>query len=218
MNKKCINEEDIINYVSNRVSDKTRNKIEKHLAQCSKCIDKVILLNELNHNPDFSSFSSVPEHVTQKAISSVMALDNDTVFKKLSKIVKPHVPKISDRLLNRLSRISPIPQPYIVAVRNNKDTAYNDQQIGTVFFSHIHATIGVEEKGGDRVSIIINILKTKDKKNPIRISLFKNKREISSYLIDDSLAVFENISCGKYSLAFYQKSSNLGEHFFEIKK
>jgi hypothetical protein len=58
----------------------------------------------------------------------------------------------------------------------------------------------------------------KNRANPIRVTLLKNKREVSSYLTNGSNAVFEDMPFDHYLLLFTRNGAKVGEYLFEIKE
>ena len=84
-------------------------------------------------------------------------------------------------------------------------------------FADFDAEIEIEKTGPDRARIDV-MLNEKTPANPIRITLLKNRREVSSYLAKGTNAVFEDMPFDHYLILFTRNGVKIGEYLFEIKE
>ncbi len=76
----------------------------------------------------------------------------------------------------------------------------------------------MEKKDADAVCIKVILSKNAAPDKPIRATLLKGAREISSFLINDAPALFENVPYGNYIMVFTQNGKKAGEYPIEIRE
>jgi len=62
------------------------------------------------------------------------------------------------------------------------------------------------------------MLNKRTSETPIRVTLLKDNREVSSYLTNGTNAVFEDMPFDHYQLLFTRNGVKIGEYLFEIKE
>ena len=105
----------------------------------------------------------------------------------------------------------------LAPIRGSKRIISEDLILIRKSFDDFNAEIEIEKTGHDRARIDVMVTE-KTQNNPIRVTLLKNKREVSSYLTNGSNAVFEDIPFDHYLLLFTRNGAKIGEYLFEIKE
>ena len=86
-------------------------------------------------------------------------------------------------------------------------------------FREIKAAVEVGKVGDQQVNIRVKIIKETKPDFKIRISLQKDKRDLSSYVWDRKNDIlFENVLYGRYMMLFSCNSKTVGMYPFEIKE
>ena len=214
MRTKCIKEEILMDYLEGRLSEKERSKTEHHLANCDRCLEEVVVVGEMIRGNRYFEIEKVPEGVTWRAIETVRAIRSKSLLDKVSIGVS--------LLLLKLSGIStgvwPWKGPGLAPVRGTKKVIAEDLILLRKSFSDLDAEIEIEKKDPNMAYIRVMLGKDETPYKPIRITLFKNGREVASCPSTRSPALFEDIPFGHYQLVFTRMGVKVGEYPFEIKE
>jgi hypothetical protein len=202
MKIECIEEEILVDYLENRLSEKRRGEVENHIAECENCLDIIALMGEMRQD-DLLTLEPVPASVTRQAITKVMGLAEDSISERLSRYFRHLAANCSDTLARPWSFKTPVP----IAVRGRKTTIDDEIVCLSHSFSDLMAEIEIEKKDNAKVCIRVNLNRKGGLFKAVRISLFRNHREIASYL--DHYALFENVPFGKYILKFTVFEQNM---------
>jgi hypothetical protein len=124
------------------------------------------------------------------------------------------VTKLSDGLQGGL----PFQGPSLAVVRGKKTVVANDLIQIIKNFPGLEIHIEIEKIGPQKACI--KVLSSKDERQtePVRVTLFENGRELSSYLLEKSVAIFDDIAFGHYNLVFSKNGKQIGDYPFEIKE
>jgi hypothetical protein len=212
-NNRCLKKEEIVDYLEDRLTDDDRTRAERHLSECDACLEELMVFNGIVRSGVLSEFDPVPEEVTQEAINSIRVAEDYPSSEKLLKVFKKWISKYSDLFANFFSwrnmRLSPI--------RGSRRVVSEDLVLIRKPFADFNAEIEIEKTGHGRARIDVMVTE-KNRANPIRVTLLKNKREVSSYLTNGSNAVFEDMPFDHYLLLFTRNGAKVGEYLFEIKE
>lgn len=85
-------------------------------------------------------------------------------------------------------------------------------------FQDLEVEVVFENRGGDRASIRVKATGGEYPDEPLRATLHQNGREISSYLLSEPEACFDDIPFGQYRLAFTRAGREIGEYTFDLKE
>ena len=214
MRANCDKEEMLIDYVEDRLTEKQRSKVERHLANCDACLEEVVVTGEMIRGIRYFELDTVPEDVTRRAIEAVRAINDKSLVDKVSIYVNLLASKLSDTLAGFL----PWKNPGLAPVRGSKTVIAEDLILLKKSFSDLDAEIEIEKKGQDIASIRVMLSRDDIPEKPIRITLFTNGRELASYPLTRCAALFEDIPFGRYVLVFTRKGVKAGEYPFEIKE
>ncbi|MGA1824082.1 MAG: anti-sigma factor family protein [bacterium] len=222
MKKKCITEEQCIDYLEKRLSDEERSQIEKHIAGCDRCLDELVIAGKMLRDDTLSDtqqteLEPAPEYVTKRAIERVKALKDDSPLHKASPSRGSRLSGWISKCADKFSELLPSGVPELATVRGTETVITEDHKCIKKSFDTLEAKIEFEKKGEDRTLIRIMIPDKDRAAQPIRVTLVENEREVSSYLIDEAAALFEDIPNGHYTLIFIREGNTIGEYPFEIK-
>jgi hypothetical protein len=219
MRRECIGEETLMDYIEGRLSEKARSKIEQHLSGCDICLEELSVAGKMirDHclfDSTSAELDSVPEHVTRRAVESVKAFRDKSLPNKISEFTRSVLSKWQDSL----SELLPFQTPAMATVRGSKTVIAEGLVVLRKSFSDLDAEIEIEKKGQDRASIRVMLSKDDSPAKLTRVALFKDGREVSSYPLKGSAALFEDVPFGHYVLAFTRNGAPIGEYPFEIKE
>lgn len=224
MKNKCLNEEMLADYLEGRLSDRKRKKVEQHLSQCDQCLDCLVIAEKMTGQEKLSfadqpELDTVPEEVTRRAIERIKGLQSDSIFDKARSVVKSHhlahwLKKCSENISNWLIVQSPLPSP----VRGDKTPDGQNPSLIKKSFGGIEIEIEFELIDQDRSVIKVRLIKGAGSAKSLRVTLQRDGRTISSFLIIESGQKFENIPSGDYVLLFTCAGEKVGEYPFQLKK
>lgn len=213
MKKHCPDEEIFADYMEGRLSVNETDEIEAHLSDCDMCLEDFILLNSLATKNETLVWDPAPARVTQSAISAVTELNTtpyDRIRKKAGGFVKDVCSKVSDYLDPGFWGDN------LVLVRGNK-SAPQDGICIEKHFNGMDAEIEIEKNSGKHAHIRIRRTdNTED--SPVRVTLKKNDREISSLLLEQDHILFDAIPFDHYQLIFARHGEEIGTYAFELRE
>jgi hypothetical protein len=216
MKADCPREELLADYMAGRLNDEKRIEIESHVADCDQCLDEMALLQDLESHPELTRSETVPDKVMQAALELVkkemrpkgQTLLRQTAASYLKKIFKP----LSDQL-EILTGFNTAP----AAVRSSAANQGNDHIIIRKVLSNI--TVEIEKTGHQSVLIRVILEGKIQTQTNIRVILMKpNNREVASCLLQEGVALLEDIPFGKYILVFARDAKIIDNYPFEIKE
>ena len=85
-------------------------------------------------------------------------------------------------------------------------------------FKGISTEIEIEKTGVGKAHIRVQLEEGSGRSYRIRVTLKKGERDVSSFLLDEGYALFEEIPFGQYELIFSENGDLLGTYSFEIKE
>jgi len=218
MIKLCPDEEKLGDYIEGRVNDEDRLGIEEHLSECDTCRREFIIGKGLVRGGDKLELDPVPEEVILSALRIVNRYASIPTISLKGKFV---------RFFNEVrSAITNLFRPVLwgrwglATIRGSKKVVSEDLVHLRKRFRDLETDIEIERIAKSRrAHIRINITGINSNKEGIRVTLQREKREISSYLSDKrGYVLFEDIPFGHYSLIFKKDKITLGTYPFEIKE
>jgi hypothetical protein len=216
MKKNCPQEEIIADYLENRLSNEERRQLELSLAENDECLEEILVAKNLIHNNGLQEYVPVSKRVTNAAIH---LLEN--------KISAPHR-SVKDTIFRPLKHLwSRIANFDSFTVYSNTEPAHVRSYELSIHagnfrtkksFENIEVEIDIEKKSPHRAVIRVYLVSDTQKEYNIRVTLSNNdSREISSFLLANGFAVFEDLPFGHYNLIFIRKGVAIGTYPFEIK-
>jgi hypothetical protein len=208
----CPDEETLIDFLENRLTDRQRTRIEKHLAGCAACRDQVATWMDLVHGDALAGAEPVPDGVTQNALDAVAGLAHDSMVGKLY--------EQTGRLITRGKAV--IEQIMVghgaqpVAVRGDRSAVAGRLIQVRKTFGDLDLRIEIEDSGAHQALIRVACDREQPPAEPIRVVLRKSMREVASMALAGAPVVFEEIPYGVYALVFMRSGVQLGEYLFEL--
>ena len=214
MKRNCTEEEVLVDYLEGRLSIRERWEVERHLAECDACLEEAVVNREFIQSVTLHKLDPVPDHVMRRAVEAVMALKDNSLLERVSEQIS--------LLVSRCSKVFSESWPRrglsLAPVRGSKTVIADDLILLKKSFSDLDVEIEIEKIDQQKASILVKLSKDDLPAKPIRVTLFKNGREISSYLFTGLTALFEDIPFGHYTLVFSRDGQRVGEYPFEIKE
>jgi hypothetical protein len=216
MNKRCPDEEKLLDYLAGRLAEDDRFEVEEHLSDCQTCLDALILTTRMVRDEDQLELDPVPAEVTESAVQLVTrqcSKSYGALMEKVERFVKDTFSKIWDSLqLGPWARWQPVP------IRGSKKVTSDDLVCLRVPFKDIDTEIEIEKTGGNKARIRVKLHEASKHKEGVRVTLKAGEREIASYLFEDGSVLFEDIPFGHYSISLAKDGLESGTYFFEIKE
>lgn len=216
MKRACPNDEMLADYLLGRLAEKEGSEMEKHLSNCTTCLEEMVIANSLFRGGDLPLLDPVPAQVTETAVRLIQDLDatvSDSLSDKFERAIKTLPTRISD-FLNHKTWAELQPQP----IRGSKKIVTKDLVLFKKSFKNIETEIEIEKMGENRAHIRARLLLDDTTSRTIRVTLKKGDREIASHLAEAAQVLFEDIPFGHYSLTFARDGLTLGICQFEIKE
>jgi len=208
-------EEILVDYLEGRLSAKQRAKVERHLSKCDNCLTEIMLDGEMMQaEQNLSKFESVPDYLTKKAIERINRVIDDTFLERISKLFRT----ILTRGPVALRTLFPSRKVGLAPVRGTKTVIDENLILLKKSFVELDIKIEIDKIMPGKVSIKVLLADDVDAGKPVRATLLKNGREVSSYLMKSSKALFENIPFGHYTLVISIDGAEKGRYSFEIKE
>jgi hypothetical protein len=214
MKTQCTKEECLMDYLEGRLSERERLRIEQHLSACDSCVEELVIAEKLGDMTFSPGSEPVPEQLTLRAVELVSELNRKSLFERISASVKPVVDKGRTVFMKPWPKINTSLAP----VRGSKTVLAGDLILLRKSFSDFEAHIEIENTSEDLASIVVRLPDVDETGNPIRATLLKNDREMSSFLCVGQPAIFEGVHFGRYTLVFSRNGMKVGEYAFILKE
>ena len=214
MSSKCLKDEEIIDYMEDRSPQEDRLRAEQHLSECDPCLERIVAVRGIVSDASLAEFGPVPERVTERAVRAVLRLEDHSLPKKI-----PGFPKgVLSEWFRSLRGLWSLRVRRLASVRSSKRVLSEQLILIKKSFPEFDAEIEIEKVGDGEARIWVMVADRFKHKDSLRVSLFSNGREMSSYLLKDSSALFDDIPFEHYVLIFYRDGTRIGEFPFEIKE
>jgi hypothetical protein len=217
MEKLCPEEELLAGYLEGDLSEKEKVKVESHLSDCEVCLHAVVISDDMVKRTDMSQLQNVPNQVTTAAIERIRERARPSTV-PLKDIFKQSTKGLFTTVSDMVASLGGM-QPNFATVRGSRTAATNNKALIAKSFKDIHAQIEIEKTAQGKAHIKVSFPKQGDQGKGVRVTLKKNGREISSFLVDNTgLVLFEDIPLDRYSLVFSKSGELLGTYFFQMKE
>lgn len=211
--QECLDNETVADYLEGRLQGQTRDRIETHFSKCSQCLETLVVTHQVYRVGSNEYVKAVPPAVTQRPVSEIDRIETGGWLDLLMSRFKAWTLGWS-RLLNRFS--FPLTRA-LVSVRCNKIRPADDIIMCSKSFAGLDAEIELERLDSRQANVKVSVSGAMVENFQVRISLLRNEREIASYLVDRESVYFESIPFGRYTLAFTQNGTNIGQFDFNIR-
>jgi Putative zinc-finger len=216
MKKACPPDEMLADYLDNRLPDKERSEVERHLTICGTCLDGLVIAKGLVGRQGGEESDPVPTAVTEAAVRLVQARGFEG-----SQPLPERIRETVRNLVNGISSSLPLDswrswglQP----IRGPKRISVKDFVRLRRTFQDIDAEIEIERTGEHKAQIRVRVLEAEKLKHPVRVTLKQGDREVASSLAEQGSVLFEDTPFGHYSLTLTGDGLALGTFVFEIKE
>lgn len=201
-----------MDYLEHRLSGDAREKMVRHLAQCVGCREQVAVCAELLITGIDDDTITVPQGVTQRAVDTVLDLENQPLLHRLAHGARQQIVKGTAAF----ERLTWHPVSAAVALRGRDKTLSPEVIRREKQFGDLRVAIEIEKGGTDQAMIRVKGSSLQADTTPVRVALFSQDREVASALLGDDSVIFEEIQLGTYRLVFVKQNQNLGQYSFEI--
>jgi hypothetical protein len=216
MKKLCPEEEVLADYLENHLSDDERSRLEIYLSECDECLEELLAAKNLIQNKGLLEYDPVPKRITERAIHLLAERIPASRRSVKDKILQP-VKHLRTWIAN-LNNVKLYPDSGFAHVRSYDLASHAGSFRTRKSFEKIETEIEVEKTGNASAVIRVHLVSDAHKTSNIRVTLQnKGQREISSFLLTDGFAVFEDILFGQYNLVFLRNGATIGIYPFEIK-
>ncbi len=212
----CPDDEILADFIENRLPNKKRLKIEKHLSGCDRCLEELTVSRSLVRGRSLTNMEQVPEKVTDKAVHMVTQTESGP-FDSFKDRLKQSGNKISSwmfDLLNMGTNRDFCPSP----IRGSRKKVSEDLIQLKKKFKKIDTEIEIEKTAKNTANIRIRLPESDKQLKGVRVILKRGEREISSHLLNGGYALFDDIGFGRYNLLFVWQGESIGAYPFEIKE
>jgi hypothetical protein len=216
MKKKCPEEEILADYLEKRLSDEERSRLETYLLECDECLDELLVAKNLIQNNGLLEYDPVSKRIEEGAIHLLadrMPARSRSLKDAIVQIITHWWSQVAN--LNSLKLYS---NNRLAHVRSYDLAAHPGTFRTNKSFGKIETEIEIEKTSNDSAVIRVHLVSDTQNKYNIRATLLnKDQREISSFLLTDGSAVFEDIVFSHYNLVFKRNGATIGTYPFEIK-
>lgn len=189
----CLDEETLATYLHGTLSGDEREKIEAHLADCSACLNEILVAHKA---PQETAAEKIPQHLLDRAMSLVRPAQEWKNF--LDVIV--HLVKDSVELVSTSGRLIASPAP--AGVRGRADTSRESIIQVEKGLGGFRVTVEIEQVEAGLCQVGVKVRNNAgDPVEGIRVSLIYGGRERASYLTRHGETAFDRLPPGDYNLA-----------------
>ena len=214
MKRICLDEETLMDYIEDRLPKNVRERVERHLCNCSDCRELFMMAVDLNDDSERFQVDPVPPAVTQRAIDAVEAISKSQ-------------PSWGRRFLNGGRRLSsgvrslldawnPGMTPQPADLRRGHGTVKDELIRDHITGSGFEAVIEIEKSTATHFTIQVELTLNRTLDSPLRVGLFSDAHEIASETLLDEAVQFGDIPYGSYKLIFSQANQQLEIYTFEV--
>ncbi len=210
----CPDENLLGRYLENLLEEKESEVIEKHLGQCSNCMQQIEIFNEVKSDSEQGTLSSFPYKVRQNAIRLFSLYKTRNTLDIVIEFIKDHWELMKNSGMA-------LATPALV-------TRGNESESGFIPFFHIKKEFDdcitnakVENIKDDVFSLRVFVKDKKQKfllrKVDIKLIDLIRQRKLEEILCDGQ-AIFEGIKVGAYKIELSQETKELGQIYLVIRK
>ena len=210
----CPSEETLGGYLEHGLPSDIQTLVEGHLAQCSSCAEQIILIKRVEED---RKMIQTPRHLINRAKNlvegglSYSPLEIILRFKEdLCEIIRT----TGDIL--QTAGLTPIP----AVVRG----AVGDERVSITKISKVFDVASIEvniEKinvSSFLIKVVASDVPSKKPLNDLRVSLFKEKRELESLLTQKGIVSFKDLTFNRYAIKIFKAQAVVGEILIDLRK
>ena len=145
-NTACPNDEILMDFLEHRLTGNALQEVERHLARCADCREQVAVCAELLCTSIAEDTIPVPQGVTQRAVDTVLGLENKSLLDKLIHGTRRQIAKSTAAL----ERLTWQPVSAAVALRGKAETLNPEVIRRKKQFGHLRVDIEIEKSDADQ--------------------------------------------------------------------
>lgn len=203
------NEESLAAFSEGTLPEKEILSVKRHLLRCSSCSEAFMFAHKLGKE----KLSNVPQELISRAKSLVQADARKSVFEALVRVGEDFLELLSfngEVILG--NRLMPAPTLRSRALGQFKDELTLIKDLGLL---RVELRLLRKDKKDFILQVTAREKKTLKPKKSLRITLFKDNRELESYACQTGKAIFKHLTIGEYDI----EVNSLGENdvFLKLK-
>jgi hypothetical protein len=211
----CPSEETLASYLEKKLTPDTVKSLEGHLALCSVCSEQIVLLNRVLMSPQtISPPSFLVERAKNLVSGTSLATDILEIILAFGRDVC-EVVRTTGKILETAG-LTPIP----VSVRSGPGTERSATTKISKNFESAYVEVNIEKlsDASFRIKVISMDSASKKPLNDVRVSLFRDKRELESLLSQEGVTTFSGLTFNRYKIAVLKANSPIGEILLDLRK
>jgi len=215
MKMRCPNDEVLADYIEGRLAKEERFEVEDHLSTCERCLDDLVVASSVFRGEALFECDSVPAALTEAAVRAIQrhgAGSCPTFPQRVKRSLEDLSEKVSDLLTFKPTGLQLQP------IRGSKTRLAKDLIQLRKKYRDFEVEIEIEKISESNAHIRVKLPEPPAEKRPIRVTLKRGKREVSSHLLSGAHVLFENVAFGHYGLTFSMDGVEVGEYHFEIRE
>ncbi|MEI7752731.1 MAG: zf-HC2 domain-containing protein, partial [Candidatus Omnitrophota bacterium] len=208
----CPSEETLGGYLEHGLPADIQTLVESHLAQCSSCAEQIILIKRVEEG---KKMIQTPRHLINRAKNLV---EGEPSFNPLEIILRfkeelCEIIRTTGDIL-QTAGLTPIP----AAVRG----AVGDERVSITKISKVFDVASIEvniEKinvSSFLIKVVASDVTSKKPLNDLRVSLFKEKRELESLLTQKGIVSFKDLTFNRYAIKIFKTQAVVGEILIDL--
>jgi hypothetical protein len=209
---KCLDEETLAAIAERNLGKEETDSAFNHLTKCSRCLDSLHILKlTLNESQEEALF-----RVPEKALSRARKLDpaNNSIVEVIVKFAKgvAELTRLNGDIDYGMTPVADALRGHEQVISESLVTLHKE-------FPPYQTEVDIEKIHDDRGEITVTMKDTESglPASGVRVSLFDNKLELESSMLEDGSTVFENIKFGKYRVEITKVGKPLGIIALEMK-
>ena len=213
---KCPENIKLASYVDGILSNNEKENMEKHLVECSVCLDNVILYHKINKEEALETVPEVPDSLLQRA-KGLISKENAgaSLFDIVLKFAQDTIEIITNPSNLGISHMAaPVP------VRGEESALSTKSITLHKTLDNISVEVEITKTCDEKVNIRTLIIDTESGKKVegLRVNLFNPDREMASSISKEGEASFKNIIFGKYIIKINKQGKEVGQISLNIKE
>lgn len=214
--KKCPDHNLLVSYIDGVLRDADKNKVERHLLECSHCVDLVVIHHKIKEAETHEAVADVPPFLVNRARGLVPEKETtEGFFDIVLKFARETIEIITNPGNLGISyAAAPVP------VRGEKKKLTSNHISLHKTFPDMESDVEIAKTRDGLVNIrILNRdIRSGRPVEGARISLFNPEREVASHIAKKGEVLFEGLGFGIYVFKISRKGSEIGHISFIIKE
>ena len=208
----CPSDETLSAFVEDRLGPEAHEEILAHLSRCRACLESVKIMRAIMGDSEEESLIRVPGSALRRARGL------DPASKSIIEVVV-HFVKGAAKVVKMSGDAVGAMVPVMESVRGEGRVLSETLVSFTKEFAPYLAEVDVEKvrpESGE-ITVRLNDKDTEQAASGLRVSLYQQEQELESLMLREGVAVFENLSFGRYTMEITKVGEPLGRITLEMK-